>query len=326
MIYKLKKFLYYHYRQFPHYYRDYKFFKKKQIRLYNWYKIDPDFWLCRFINERDILNNSSKSTLSIFSVFGYRINARLDRSDYKIFFTGENVHSTGFAFRQYDDLLLNEKSINLSLGFDYIENERYMRFPLWLIYLFEPNESLDSIRKKCEQINTANVGVKRTKFCSFLCNLDRFGLREKFYQKLSSLGPIDCDGIFRHNNDDLKKVYNDNKIEYLKNYRFNLCPENSNESGYCTEKVFEAILGGCIPVYWGTNNNPEPEILNHKAIIFIDPDKDCSNSLDLIDRLNNDDELYKSFAMQPRLLPNAAEIIYNYFQDLEGRLRKLIAE
>lgn len=320
MIYQIKKFLYYNYRQLPHYYRDYKYYKSHQVRLYNWYTIDPEFWLIRFIKERGLLKANSDKILSIFSVFGYRFNIDIDRSDFKIFYTGENVHSSGFAFNEYDDLLLNKKSVNLSLGFDYIEHEQYLRFPLWLLYLFGPNESLESIRNICDGINKVRYTDNRDKFCAFLCGMDRFGFREKMYQQVNQIESIHCDGLFRHNNDDLKNIYADNKIEYLRNYKFNLCPENSNYDGYCTEKIFEAIKGGCIPIYWGTNNNPEPAILNHEAIFFIDPNDEKEQELERIKLLSKNEKLYKEFSEQDRLLPDAPEVIYKYFQDLETKL------
>jgi alpha(1,3/1,4) fucosyltransferase len=47
----------------------------------------------------------------------------------------------------------------------------------------------------------------------------------------------------------------DNKIETIKNYRFNICYENTKDaSGYITEKIFDCFAAGTIPIYWGANN------------------------------------------------------------------------
>ena len=62
----------------------------------------------------------------------------------------------------------------------------------------------------------------------------------------------------------------------MKQFKFNICPENSRANGYITEKIFEAIISGCIPIYYGggtPNTNEakqsiEPEILNPEAFIF----------------------------------------------------------
>ncbi len=45
------------------------------------------------------------------------------------------------------------------------------------------------------------------------------------------------------------------KLNVLKNYKFCICYENmKNTSGYITEKIFDALIAGCIPIYWGARN------------------------------------------------------------------------
>jgi hypothetical protein len=44
---------------------------------------------------------------------------------------------------------------------------------------------------------------------------------------------------------------NANKHEILKNYKFALCFENTIFPGYVTEKIFDCILCGAIPIYFG---------------------------------------------------------------------------
>lgn len=44
------------------------------------------------------------------------------------------------------------------------------------------------------------------------------------------------------------------KLEILSQYHFNLCFENTNWPYYCTEKIWDAILGGCLPIYYGKGN------------------------------------------------------------------------
>lgn len=42
-----------------------------------------------------------------------------------------------------------------------------------------------------------------------------------------------------------------NKYSDLSSRKFNLCFENCLYPGYVSEKIFDAIISGCIPVYWG---------------------------------------------------------------------------
>ena len=59
------------------------------------------------------------------------------------------------------------------------------------------------------------------------------------------------------------EISNDTKIE--KPVKYNICPENSSTKGYCTEKLFEALQAGCIPIYSG---HGIPTVLNKNKIIF----------------------------------------------------------
>lgn len=45
------------------------------------------------------------------------------------------------------------------------------------------------------------------------------------------------------------------KLETLAGYRFCFCYENfSTPEGWITEKIFDAMFAGCVPVYWGPSN------------------------------------------------------------------------
>lgn len=43
------------------------------------------------------------------------------------------------------------------------------------------------------------------------------------------------------------------KIKLLKPYQFCICFENTHSKYYVTEKIWEAILGGCLPIYMGSS-------------------------------------------------------------------------
>jgi hypothetical protein len=47
----------------------------------------------------------------------------------------------------------------------------------------------------------------------------------------------------------------ENKWEVFPKYRFSLCYENiRDEPGWITEKIFDSIRAGCVPIYWGAPN------------------------------------------------------------------------
>jgi len=45
------------------------------------------------------------------------------------------------------------------------------------------------------------------------------------------------------------------KYQILKNYNFSFCYENATGlPGYITEKIFDSMAAGCIPIYWGDSD------------------------------------------------------------------------
>jgi hypothetical protein len=61
--------------------------------------------------------------------------------------------------------------------------------------------------------------------------------------------------FFINNNFCSKGEYNGNKLELLGNYRYALAFENySNSTSYISEKIFECLRAGCVPLYYGCEN------------------------------------------------------------------------
>ena len=93
--------------------------------------------------------------------------------------------------------------------------------------------------------------------------------------------------------------------EILKNYSFNLCPENALYPGYYTEKVPDAFLGKCLPLAWADNYINSD--FNEKSFINL-LNYSKSNYLE-INSLLKDDSFLKKFTTEPLLLkePNLTE-------------------
>lgn len=46
-----------------------------------------------------------------------------------------------------------------------------------------------------------------------------------------------------------------NKKDMMEKYKFSICYENVKDiPGYITEKIFDSLVSGCVPIYWGANN------------------------------------------------------------------------
>ena len=58
-----------------------------------------------------------------------------------------------------------------------------------------------------------------------------------------------------------------NKIEFLSSYKFSIAMENSNGDGYVSEKIYDSLISGTIPIYYG--DFTVDEYINPKAFILI---------------------------------------------------------
>lgn len=325
-------------------YQLYKYFRTKslittdrRISYHNFWdgQSADEIWFTGFLRERGFLGHKPKTYYAFFSSLG---NADLLRTDClfhpfdsrrkRIYFNGENGHHP--RFKEYEHNLLDHCSIDLSLGFDYTDDPRYIRFPLWILEMFPPNSNEQDIKNICHQLSHQHIADSRNRFCaivsgtSTMLGTKSLEMRTDMVNRLNTIDTVDCAGKLLHNTDELKTKFNDNKAEFLKQYRFYICPENASVEGYVTEKLFHCIGSGCIPIYWGAGGNPEPDILNHDAILFWNPDGDNSALLQKIADLQRNPQQYKDFFEQPRLKDDAWQVVANYFAELEKRLHNLL--
>jgi hypothetical protein len=198
-----------------------------------WPGIDPQSnWFSHMF--RDYYNdptiefslNHTDSDIVISSVF----SPPVETNALKIFFTGES-HKT---YHEDNDIFLGFEETNVQYG--------RFRLPLWYLYINWWNKDLDgagySLTQKSSKI--------RENFCSIIIG-NPVQNRIDVARKLSEISPVHGYGAVFGNQ------YSGDKVELLKNYTFNIAFENVIQSGYVTEKLFEALLAGCIPIYWGSH-------------------------------------------------------------------------
>jgi hypothetical protein len=291
--------------------------KDNAIQMYNFWKhADKNFWIKKYIENNNLSGLIKNYKLSFFSVFGSKRGLELDNSDLKIFYTPENIYE--FPYHVYKDYGLNA-GVDLAIGFDYMDSTRYARLPFWVISCLEPTSSFEKITAFCNSINSKDTN-ERPLFASLIARHDRSGLRKQMVDTLLGIDFIHCAGPIYNNTSLLRTEYKEDKISFLKNFKFNICPENSDATGYVTEKLFEAFMGGCIPVYWGSDNNPEPGIINPEAVIFWNSKGNNEASVALIEDLHRNEKRRKEFLNEPRLLPSAPENIYKMLYSFKCKL------
>ncbi len=196
-------------------------------------------------------------------------------------------------------------------------NPRHKRYPIWAGW------NTDALTKT----KNAEDFLKHKKFCCMLVSNPHAKERIAFFHQLSNYKKIDSGG--RHLNNIGYNV--ENKMDFIKDYKFVISFENSSYPGYTTEKLIEPMLVNCIPIYWG---NPQVGIdFNTKSFINVNDFSSYEAAINNIIELDKNDEQYLAMAMQPWFNNNEvpaamqAESLLQFFEYIieDSKTRKPVA-
>jgi hypothetical protein len=99
-----------------------------------------------------------------------------------------------------------------------------------------------------------NILASKTKFCNFLYS-HKVPYREAFFTALSQYKKVDAPGRSMNNMPGIDAVNKGDKWEikkqFLSPYKFTIAFENDIFPGYQTEKLYDAMTSGSIPIYCG---------------------------------------------------------------------------
>lgn len=95
---------------------------------------------------------------------------------------------------------------------------------------------------------------KEENICAFISSSFNKSGRKEFFQKLMNYIPVNSYGKILRN----KVIINDeglsSKLEIMKRHKFTLAFENAIDEDYVTEKFFDPLIVGSVPVYLGSSN------------------------------------------------------------------------
>jgi len=179
-----------------------------------------------------------------------------------------------------------------ALSFDINNDPRHYRLPLYRLYIDLWGQDLDALsRKRREEIREEWKAKK--KFCCMLVSNGKSKKRIDFFHKLSRVKQVDSGG--RYLNNIGRSV--DNKLEFIKDYKFVFAFENSSHPGYVTEKIIEPCFVGSIPIYWG--NKEIERDFNPRRFINYHDFKSEEELIQRIMEIDGDDELAMEIISQP---------------------------
>lgn len=208
----------------------------------------------------------------------------------KIFYTGENQRPWDYQ-------------CHYAITFDHYDTPNHYRLPLYVIYDWDNKRkgvATSSDRCYYGQNSKALKGYGNKGFCSFVVKNPSCEMRNNFFHKLSQYKKVDSAGPL-FNNTGIKLDHGEKavqeKLAFIGKYKFNMCFENSSHPGYATEKLYEALIGNTVPIYWGS-----PTIaldFNSEAFLSWHDYKDDDKFLEAIKEVDNDYSTFRWMAQQP---------------------------
>ncbi len=143
---------------------------------------------------------------------------------------------------------------DIGIGHETINNNNYVRMPNWYqsidwadsgvprdqnaYYRFGKPISLDELTT-----GISSASFSKNKQNCALINSHLTAPRDLFCMQIKKIMPLDIYGQVGLKTDQCKR-------DILKNYNFNLAPENTLYPGYVTEKIPEAYACGVFPIGW----------------------------------------------------------------------------
>jgi hypothetical protein len=243
--------------------------------------------LLRQIMENVNVTNPNKADIIIFSCFGNSNNFFTHCK--KIFYTGENIRPDfnkcdySFTF-DYDSY--GGKNIRIPLWlmqFDFFNKKSYGN-PEFLI----PLEFITNIQ------SNRFYHTKKENFCVIINN----HLANKREDILKCL--IKDKNKIVHG---YGKIFNnsfdgeENKLNILSKFKFNICFENGIHSGYYTEKIIHAKIANCVPIYYADSNcNLD---FNKNSFLNLTDYESINHLCEDILELDNDNKKYKKISDEP---------------------------
>ncbi|WQV93762.1 fucosyltransferase [Helicobacter pylori] len=238
----------------------------------------------------------------------------------RVFYTGEN-ESPNFNLFDY------------AIGFDELDfRDRYLRMPLYYDRLHHKAErvndttapyklktdSLYALKKPshcfkenhpnlCALINNESDPLKRG-FASFVASNANAPIRNAFYDALNSIEPVTGGGSVKNTLGYKVK----NKSEFLSQYKFNLCFENSQGYGYVTEKILDAYFSHTIPIYWGSPSVAKD--FNPKSFVNVHDFNNFDEAIDYVRYLHTHPNAYLDMLYENPL--NEIDGKAYFYQDL----------
>ncbi|RIY33612.1 hypothetical protein CKF54_02515 [Psittacicella hinzii] len=256
--------------------------------------------------------------------------ANSDRENtYRVCFSPVTVMLRAPA-RDFSDYLMDK--VDLCLGQETVKRlpcANYYRLPAWCLRLFGLMPTIAEIQAKINELEALRKAnpFNRKEFLGCVINKDNVFFAQgsiKVFKFMAGIDPylkhlpLKFAGNFGRNDLRLQEQYQGDKIAYLQNFTFNLCPEFINLHSVVSENIAICLEAGCIPVYWG-DIDEDLAYFNPKAMLLYQVNKRTEISQQFREILVNPDKFIQENIFQPQ----AATLIYkNIYAPIIAKIEK----
>ena len=306
-----------------------------------------NIWFTRFLKHK-FPNEDFK--INFFGVFNPHNNLTYPMEGKKVLYSIEELNNRFLEMKiKFDKYALDY--VDLAMSFEIFNHPNYLRFPYWVYRHINPESTEEDIEKLINYWNSVNF--EKSKNVSVVANHDWGGTRTLVANDIDKYVNIEYASKWRNNTKEMFDKFKNNKLEYLKQFKFNICSENIDVDAYVTEKIFDAFHSDCIPLFLGGGNYLEPKVINPKTVIrwygdktwgcdpnllknvhygyysaypikWVCDDDRNSDSIELFKNLLSDKKSFDEFKDQDRILPSAGKYIMKILLDLEKHFERLI--
>jgi GR25 family glycosyltransferase involved in LPS biosynthesis len=245
----------------------------------------------------------------------------------KIFFSAENWG------------IPKENTYDLHLTPYRIENEKHMRLPTWMIFIdwFNTSAGLDTIQKD-DNPNRMPLRLAmnshpksfndRTDFCGFVVSNPISKFRNDAFKALDSYKRVNSGGeLYNNIGTRLSLKYPGGgcgdipKYNFFSNHKFALSFENSQASGYITEKLLHSKMAGCVPLYWGDKDTDSDFVSG--SFINVSQMTSPEQIVKVVQKLEENPEICSKIASTPILDEEKKQNALNIISKLSKRILEL---
>lgn len=181
------------------------------------------------------------------------------------------------------------------LTHDKRENDRCMYLPYWLFSAMY-NDRKDILTAPRPPLTADDLRAEQRDFCAFVVRNPACRKRNRLARALLKRRHVNCGGPLMNN----IGYCVDDKVEFFSKHLFGIAYENESSPGYLTEKVVDAFVARCIPIYWG--DPTIAETFNPAAMVLASDFCSERELVDYVEALSTDYERMADMLNRPPLL------------------------